>query len=280
LTGLFWSCGGESSIERVETTRPFAGRRLELFVGSASQPPMTAVAQLFEEETGAVVDLHFGGSGAMLSQMALTERGDIYMPGSSDYMALAAEKQLVDLGTEVRVAFLIPAILVQAGNPTEIRGLADLARPGVRVGIARPDTVCVGLYAVELLERAALGESVRKNIVTHAESCAKTAQLIATAQVDAVLGWQVFAAWNAEAIEAVAIRPEEVSRIGVIPAARSRYAREPELADAFLAFLDSNQAREVFAAHGYATQEVELRASLPANTPIGGTWELPESWRP
>lgn len=280
LAGLSWSCGGEASLEGVAGNGPFAGQRLEIFVGSASQPPMAEVAQLFEEETGAALDLHFGGSGAMLSQMALTERGDIYIPGSSDYMALAADKELVDIETEVHVAFLVPSILVPAGNPAGITALEDLAREGLRVGIARPDTVCVGLYAVEILERAGLSESVRQNIVTHAESCAKTAQLIATGQVDAVLGWQVFAAWNAEAIEAVPLAEGQVSRLGVIPAARSRFAREPELADAFLAFLDSNEARKLFAAHGYSTREEELRAALSENTPIGGIWELPESWRP
>jgi molybdate transport system substrate-binding protein len=45
---------------------------------------------LFEQRTGAKVILHFGGSGQMLAQLKLAQRGDLYFPGSSDYMELAS----------------------------------------------------------------------------------------------------------------------------------------------------------------------------------------------
>lgn len=259
--------------------RHFTGRRLELFVGSASQPPTEEAVRLFEERTGAELDVHFGGSGAMLSQMKLAGRGDIYFPGSSDYMELAKREGDVETETETRVAYLLPAINVPAGNPRAIRSLADLAGPGVRVGIARPDSVCVGLYAVEVLERTGLGERVRSNVVTHAESCAKTAQLVATGQVDAVLGWRVFHYWNPERIETVQLSPDQVPRIGYIPAAVSRYARDRELALAFLEFLTSSDGQAIYRRWHYLTTEDEARALARPDTPVGGEWTLPESWR-
>ncbi|HRP64282.1 MAG TPA: substrate-binding domain-containing protein, partial [Phycisphaerales bacterium] len=145
--------------------REFEGRRLILFVGSASQPPTELAAATFEQQTGAKLEVHFGGSGEMLSRMKLIERGDIYFPGSSDYLELAKREGLIDPQTETIVAYLVPAINVPKGNPANIQRLEDLARPGVRVAIARPDTVCVGLYAVELLEKTGLAERVRPNIV-------------------------------------------------------------------------------------------------------------------
>jgi len=257
----------------------FTGRRLELFVGSASQPPTEDAARLFEERTGADIEVHFGGSGAMLSQMKLAGRGDIYFPGSSDYMELAKREGDVDPETEIRVAHLIPAINVPAGNPGGIRSLADLAGSSVRVGIARPDSVCVGLYAAEVLERTGLGERVRTNVVTHAESCAKTAQLVATGQVDAVLGWRVFHYWNPERIETVLLSPDQVPRIGYLPAAVSRYARDRELALAFLEFLTSPDGQAIYRRWHYLTTVEEARAFARPDTPVGGEWTLPESWR-
>ena len=259
---------------------PFAGRRLELFVGSASQPAVEVLAREFEKRSGARLELHFGGSGAMLSQLALTGRGDVYLPGSSDYMELAIEKQLVDESSLVQVAFLLPAILVEPGNPENIQGLDDLGRKGLRLGIARPDTVCVGLYAVEVIVGSSRSVEVKENIVTHAESCAKTAQLIAMGQVDAVLGWRVFEAWNPGAIECVELAPVQVPRLGVIPAALTRQASEPEVAQAFLEFLSSAEGRRVFSAHGYLTTETEARALAEPDTPVGGSWKLPASWQP
>lgn len=264
--------------ERSGTGR-FAGRRIEVFVGSASQPPTEEAAKRFEELTGARLDLHFGGSGAMLSQIKLAGRGDIYFPGSSDYLELAKREGLLDPPTEVRVAYLLPAINTPKGNPRGIRSLADLGSPGVRVGIARPDTVCVGLYAVEVLERAGLSDRIRPNIVTHAESCAKTAQIVATGQVDAVIGWRVFAHWDPERIETILLAPDEVPRIGYLPAAICRFSRDRELARAFLEFLISAEGQAIFRNWRYLTTEGEAHALARPDTPVGGEWPLPESWR-
>ncbi|MEW6489902.1 MAG: molybdate ABC transporter substrate-binding protein [Thermodesulfobacteriota bacterium] len=255
------------------------GRALEVFAGSASKPALEEAARRFQEATGARILLHLGGSGTMLSQMELLRRGDIYFPGSSDYGELAKRKGLVDPSTEVRVVYLIPAINVPRGNPKNIRGLADLARPGMRVGIARPETVCVGLYAVEALEARGLSESVRRNIVNQAESCEKTAQMLSLGLVDAVIGWDVFEEWDPQRVETVYYPPEEVTRIGYLPAAVSAFPREPELARAFLAYLVSPEGQAVFRAHGYLADLAEARRRARPDTPVGGEWPLPASWR-
>ncbi|MDW7711622.1 MAG: molybdate ABC transporter substrate-binding protein [Deferrisomatales bacterium] len=257
----------------------WSGRSLEVFAGSASKPALEAAARRFEGETGARVFLHLGGSGTVLSQMELLRRGDVYFPGSSDYMELAKRKGLVDAPTEVRVVYLIPAINVQRGNPKKIHDLEDLARPGLRVGIARPETVCVGLYAVEALEARGLTEAVLKNVVNQAESCEKTAQMISMGLVDAVIGWDVFEEWDPDRVETVYYPPDEVTRIGYIPAAVSAFPREPELARAFLAYLVSAEGQKIFRAHGYLTDLAEARKRARPDTPVGGEWPLPASWR-
>ena len=259
--------------------RPYEGHVLEVFVGTASKPPTEAAVAAFEQKTGAKLEVHFGGSGKMLSELKLAERGDIYFPGSSDYMEKAKAEGLVVAETEKRIVYLIPAINVQRGNPHHIRGLEDLAQPGLRVGIARPDTVCVGLYGVELLERAKLADKVRPNIVTNAESCEKTAQLVSLDAVDAVLGWEVFEHWDPDHIETVYLPKEQVTRIGYIPAAVGTKAKEPALAKEFISFLASDDGKAIFKRWHYLTTEAEARAYTTASTPVGGVYELPASWQ-
>jgi molybdate transport system substrate-binding protein len=251
---------------------------LELFVGSASQPATEEAAKRFEEKTGTKVDLHFGGSGRMLSMMKLAERGDLYFPGSSDFMEMAKRDGLVLAETERRVVYLIPAINVPKGNPKEIRTLEDLARPGLRIGIARPDTVCVGLYAVEVLEANGLSQSVRKNIKTHAPSCAKTAQLISLNAVDAILGWRVFSYWNPERIEAILLRPHQVPRIGYIPIAVSVFSQNKKRALSFIDFLLCDEGRSIYSKWNYIVNQEQAREFVTPDAPIGGLWDLPESW--
>lgn len=259
--------------------RNFTGRTIELFVGSASKPATEEAAALFEQLTGAKLVVHFGGSGQMLSQLKLAGRGDIYFPGSSDYMEVAKREGLVLPETERIIVYLIPAINVSKGNPRDIRGLEDLARSGVRVGIARPDAVCVGLYAVEVLDKAGLSDRVRPNIVTQTESCEKTAQLVALGHVDAVIGWEVFEHWQPEKIQTVFLPPERVPRIGYIPIAVTKQAADRELARAFIEFLIGEQGQAVFRKWHYLTTEAEARQRALPSTPVGGEFPVPEGWK-
>jgi molybdate transport system substrate-binding protein len=274
----FAACGNEAGQELGREDLPVGGGTLELFVGSATKPATEEAVQLFEEKYGVSVDLHFGGSGAVLSQMKLTERGDLYFPGSSDFMEEAKRQGLVLPETEQRVVYLVPAINVQKGNPKNIRSLEDLARPGLKVAIADPETVCVGLYAVEVLEKTGLAEAVRPNIVTHTESCAKTARVIALRNVDAVIGWRVFQYWAPEEIETVYLEPEQVPRIGYVPIAVSTFSKQSELAQRFIDFITSDEARDVYRRWNYLTMVEEARQFAP-EAEVGGEWELPEGWR-
>jgi len=257
----------------------FKGRTIELFVGSASKPATEEAAALFEKLTGARLVVHFGGSGQMLSQLKLTGRGDIYFPGSSDYMEMAKREGLVLPETERIIVYLIPAINVSKGNPKGILGLDDLARFGVRVGIARPDAVCVGLYAAEVLEKAGLSDRVRPNIVTQTESCEKTAQLVALGHVDAVIGWEVFEHWQPEKIQTVFLPRERVPRIGYIPIAVTKRAGDQELAHAFIEFLTGDQGQAVFRKWHYLTTEADARQHALPSTPVGGDFPVPEGWK-
>jgi molybdate transport system substrate-binding protein len=253
-------------------------RSLEVFVGSATKPAIEEAAQVFEKKTGVRVLLHLGGSGKMLSEIKLARRGDLYLPGSSDFMDIAKRETLVVPETEKRVAYLVPAINVPVGNPKNIRTLEDLARPGLRVGIARPDSVCVGLYAAEVLERAGLAARVRPNIVTHAESCEKVAQLVALGTVDAVLGWEVFHFWQPDKIDTVLLKPDQIARIGYIPIAVSSFSTQRALAEQFIAFLVGAEGQEVFKKWHYLTSIEEARKLTRIDAPVGGEWTLPAGW--
>ncbi|UCD72063.1 MAG: molybdate ABC transporter substrate-binding protein [Syntrophobacterales bacterium] len=254
-----------------------AGKTLIAFVGSASMPATKEVAVLFEKERGIHVELHFGGSGSMLSQMSLSRRGDIYFPGSPDYMAKAIERSMVQPDSVREIAYLIPAINVPRLNPKSIEGLRDLGRQGVRLGIANPRSVCVGLYAVEILEKNGLKERVKPNIKTYVESCSRTASIVALKNVDAVIGWRVFGHWNPKRILTIALKPDEIPRIASIPIAISTFSQNHWGAQRFINFLESDAGKRIFRKWGYIVTEAEARRFAP-NSEIGGRYEPPPDW--
>jgi molybdate transport system substrate-binding protein len=200
--------------------------------------------------------------------MKISRAGDIFLPGSPDYLLEAAKQGVVNLTTgHVEVfAYLVPAIIVQKGNPRNITSLEDLAKPGIRVGIADPESVCVGLYARDLLQKNGLWETVSKNIVVYVQSCDATAALIPEKAVDAVVGWHVFQAWTPDKADIVWITPNRITKISYIAGAVSVFAENRASAEDFLDFLASGDGRAIWAKYGYFATLEEAKAHAPDAT--------------
>jgi len=234
--------------------RPARKVRLLAFVGAASKPPALKAKIAFEKShPGIVVDMTYGGSGTLLNQMVLEETGDIYMPGSDDYMDKAEKQKAVVPGTRRIVAYLVPVICVQHGNPKRIRSLADLARPKITVGLAKAGAVCLGDASEAILRKAGLEAQVKKNVITYAGSCEQTQQLVQLREVDAVIGWDVFKHWAPDKIDIVKI-PSKYLRVHNIPAAVAVYSKQRPAAEQFVRFLASEQGKAIFASHGYSVK--------------------------
>jgi len=259
-----------------------APKRILIFAGAASKPATEEMIHIFQKKFGIPVDVVFGGSGFVLSQMKLAKKGDLYFPGSSDFMEMAKKVGLVFPESEKIVTYLIPAINVQKGNPKGIGSLKDLTRHGIRVAIANPEMVCVGTYAVEIVEKNLTPfekEKFKKNLVNYTESCEKTANAIALKAVDAVLGWRVFQYWDPQRIETIYLKPEEIPRIGYIPIAISKFTRDKVLARQFTDFLLSPEGKAIFRKYHYLMDTQEARQFTRPDTPVGGEYVLPKEWR-
>ena len=262
-------------------TMPIFAKELLVFAGSASKPPLEEIAKEFEDKTGIKVRLVFGGSGYVLSQMKLTKKGDIYFPGSSDYMEIAKKQKLVYPKSQKIVVYLVSSINVQKGNPKHIHSLKDLTKPGIKVVIANPEGVCVGSYAVEIIEKnfnEKEKKQFRKNIINYTPSCSKTANVITLKQADAIIGWRVFAFWNPDKIENVKLKSNELVRIGYIPIAISKYTKDKKLAQMFIDFVVSNSGKKIFKKYHYLSSKKEAFDYVGKEKRVGGEYKVPKSW--
>ncbi len=258
--------GFELGIYYIEATKP---RKVRVFFGAAAEVPEQEIVKLFEKKYGVSVIATFGGSGALLSSIKIAKTGDLYIPGSQDYMEKAVKDGIIQKDTISIIAYLVPAIIVPKGNPKNITCLEDLAKPGVRVGLADPETVCVGGYAVDLLKHNGLWEEVKPNVVVYVESCSKLANLPVTKSVDAVIGWHVFYYWNPNTTDIIWIEPGKIPKIAYIAAALTVYVEDEYAAKKFLEFLTSEESREIFRKYNYfATVEDARKYASNATVPL------------
>jgi molybdate transport system substrate-binding protein len=262
-------------------TAIYGADSLLVYAGAASKPPTEEAARLFEKKTGIKVEVVFGGSGYMLSQMKLAKQGDIYFPGSSDYMEKAKREGAVYPDTEKIIVYLVPSINVVKGNPRGIRTLQDLIKPGIRVAIANPEGVCLGIYAVEIIENSftpSQKAAFQANLVNYTESCEKTAMAISLKMADAVIGWSVLEHWDPLRIQTIKLPASQTPRIGYIPIAISKFTTNCQTAQRFVDFMAGPEGSRVFARHKYFTSPKEAMDWVGAVKPVGGEYTVPASW--
>lgn len=254
-----------------------SSREIFFFCGSAVKVPMDELIPSYEKKTGIRINVIYGGSGTLLSQMELARRGDVYLCGSPDYITIGERKKLLIPGSDKRISYLVPAIIVPEGNPKNIKKLEDLARPGVRVGMGNPETVCLGLYGLEILDHNKLMEKVLPNVVVFAKSCEDTATLASLGKVDAILGWDVFESWTPSSVDWIKIDSRKIPRLAYIPVALSVYVKDRATAEDFINYLLSDEAGAVWKKYGYIFDLKEAKKYAPSAS-IGGEYNIPQRY--
>ena len=79
--------------------------------------------------------------------------------------------------------------------------------------MGNPETVCLGLYGIELLDYNNLLEKVLPNVVVFAKSCEDTATICVLKKVDAIIGWDVFESWNPKDVAWIKIDKKKIKDI-------------------------------------------------------------------
>ena len=237
---------------------------LSVFAAAGAKPALDEAARQFQEEHGTEIEVSYGGGGEVLSRMVSAETGDIYIAPEQTFMKIAVEQGAVEPATMKSLAYMVPVLAVQKGNPKQITTLTDLARPGIRVAIARAEATLAGEYALEIFEKAGLAKGIAKNIVTEATRPDLLVTWLSMGEVDAVITWHFYQTLAPDDIEVVFLPPEQLTGIGEMQVAVSTYSKNRDLAESFVDFLGSAEGKATFGKHGYIVDTEELEEYWPS----------------
>lgn len=197
--------------------------------------------------------------------------GRLVLDGPPDVFTAGKDRiaRLRDAGRAVRAvpyASNALAIMVRAGNPRGVRGLADLARDDVRVALPDAAIEDIGRKAADAL-RAAGGEALVSRVadekaraggtfVTRIHHRQTPARILA-GESDAGIVWRTEVLHQralGNPVEEVAIpgAPRSTSFAAVL-----RDAPHREAAEAFVSFLASGAGRAAYARHGFDPPDAE-----------------------
>jgi len=221
-----------------------------LFCGAGLRPPVAEIIELFKNQTGVEVQTEWAGSETLLTRLTLTKRGDLYMPGDLHYVDMADEKGLVQ--SKTGVCRMIPVIITPKGNPKNIETLADMAKPGMKLGLGRDDVTAIGRKCAKIFTTNGVDyDAIKANTVFESMTVNELLTQAKLATVDAAIVWDGLASMIADDIEIVPIPPEQnsISEVGV---GLLKSSESTDAANRFIQLMTSPEGRAIFKKHGYA----------------------------
>jgi molybdate transport system substrate-binding protein len=131
-----------------------SARELMFFCAASNRAVMEDIREAYERETGRSVSIQYGPSQTLLSQLEVTESGDLYLPADDSFLEMGREKGLIE--EVIPLARMQCVVAVEKGNPKDIKDFDDLVADDVRLVQANPDATAVGKLTRKTLQNSGL----------------------------------------------------------------------------------------------------------------------------
>ena len=270
--------GVEFTVPEVDSLADFHGSlddpKLVIYLGGNSFFTMAPLVRAFEQKhpqyrgriyfetlPPGILARQLAAGGTITSgNMTWTVKADAYFAGQDAVRSMVERGELV--APVVSYISNDLTIMVPAGNPARVAGLADLARNGLRLAMPNPETEGVARQIRASLAKAggeALAQKVYEAKVKDGSTLLtrihhrETPLWLMQGRVDAGVTWRAEAVFQKQAghrIDAVEIDAAH-NITGVYAGAMVAGAAHPEAARDWLAFVVSPEAQAVFAGYGY-----------------------------
>jgi molybdate transport system substrate-binding protein len=242
-------CGGSSDSGAPQSTASSSGTgvtgAVTVFAAASLTESFTTIGTDFEAANpGAKVTFSFAGSSALATQINQGAPADVFASAAPANMKTVTDAGNGD-GTPVTFVKNQLVIAVAKGNPRGIKGLSDLAKPGVKVALCAPQVPC-GAAAQKALATA----NVTITPVTLEQDVKAALSKVKLGEVDAALVYRTDAKAAASDVEAVEF-PESASAINEYPIVVLKNAPNKAGGQAFVAYVQSDKGKAVLTAAGF-----------------------------
>jgi molybdate transport system substrate-binding protein len=243
--GALVGCGSQGESQQAGSGRQDAVTGgLTVFAGASLTEAFTTIGHRFEAaHPGTQVRFSFGASSELATQIVQGAPADVFAsasPATMDTVTKAGEAS----GPRTFASNVLE-IAVPPGNRAHVTGLADLARPGIKLALCAEQVPC-GAAAVKLL--AAAGVSAHP--VTLEKDVKAALAKVQLGEVDAALVYRTDVRAAGGRVTGVEI-PEAGKAVNSYPIAALGHAGNPAAALAFVEYVLSADGRRVLADAGF-----------------------------
>lgn len=244
LAGALLTAGcAHTGSARSETTG-VAGPLTVLAAASLTESFGTLGREFEAAHPGVRVTLSFGASTTLAAQITQGAPADVFAPAAPEPMETV--RKAGEIAGDTRTfARNVLAIAVPPGNPGHVTGVADLARPGLRLALCAPQVPCGA--AADTVLRAA---GVAAHPVTLAKDVKLVLSLVKLGEVDAGLVYRTDVRSAAGTVVGVDI-PDATVAVNDYPIGVVSHAPNPVAARAFVDLVLSRTGRTVLRDAGF-----------------------------
>ena len=223
---------------------------LAIFAGSMLRPAIDETITAFEKREGVKVTTVYNGCGILVAQMKTGQLPDAYFACDKEFMSQVKEyfPEPVDVSQNELV------ILVQKGNPMNIRSLKDLTREGVRVGIGHEKQCAMGWITQNTFREGGIQKDVMANVTVQTPTGDMLVNQLRAKSLDAAVAYLSNAAGAAEHLDAVQITGIECS-VATQPWAIASKSKYPLTASRLFERICSADSQDAFLAEGFRWQK-------------------------
>jgi len=241
------SSSATGSGQSAAVTTPAASQgSILVYAGAGLKAPLDEIGLVFTNKTGIAVQYNYGGAGALVPQMNLTRKGDVFMPGSTMEFKTAKSQGLVN--ESKFVAYHVPVIVVQKGNPKNITTLADFARPGLKIALGDANATAIGKSGAKMFAALNISAAVEKNVVSRTPTINELTVIMQTGQADAAL--LTLDQYDPATMDEIII-PISQNAIMITPIGATTFSKNTDAANQFVSFVASDEGKAIFAKHGF-----------------------------
>ena len=224
------------------STAPAPAGDLTVFAAASLQETFTTIANhLMATNPGLRITFSFGSSGTLTQQLLAGAPADVYASANTATMDAAASV----VGDPTVFTHNSLVIVVPKGNRAGITGLADFARPELKIALCDPSAPC-GSAAQTVFQKAGITAAPD----TLGQDVKATLNDVTSGEVDAALVYQTDAIAAGDAVETITF-PQASSAINDYPIAVVKGTKNPGAAHAFVAAVLSPAGQKVLTDAGF-----------------------------
>ncbi|WP_406829218.1 molybdate ABC transporter substrate-binding protein [Pasteurella multocida] len=230
-------------------TATFSAQAAELYLyaGAGLKDPVEKIVKQFEKETGNNVTIEYGGSGQLLARYNTVKTGDLYLPGSSDYVEKL--EKTGDVKESAPLVLHIPVMAIRKEKSAGIDSFKALAESNLRLGIGDSKAMVLGKGAEKILELSGYQAQLNDKIVVKAATVKQLMLYLLNGDVDAAVvgrsgAWKVRD--KVDLLPNPAGTPEEKVTIALLAS-----TKHPKEAKQLLDLFNSEQGVKYFVDEGF-----------------------------